>query len=170
MTVRQAWKHANCTYWSTRVLHGEASTDRPRRTLKESGVDQSRHYLNRRSPGKSLLDISLEYFDRSGVRGAADGTTFLVVGSNGALQRDPGWLTNLRARPMGEIQVRARQTAVRAEILRNADRDRAWQLVLLRHPFFASYQSAVQRRIYLVPAGADPGRLEAALGMRAPAA
>lgn len=79
-----------------------------------------------------------------------DGTTFLVVGSNGALHRDPGWLINLRARPVGEIQVRARQTAVRAEILRNVDRDRAWQLVLLRHPFFASYQSAVQRRIEVV--------------------
>ena len=26
-------------------------------------VDQSRHYLNHRSRGKSLLDLSLEYFE-----------------------------------------------------------------------------------------------------------
>ena len=79
-----------------------------------------------------------------------DGTSFLIVGSNGGLRNDPGWVLNLRARPEVEVQIAADRMSLRAEILSGDERERAWREITTRYPFFADYQSAIRRRIPVV--------------------
>lgn len=85
-----------------------------------------------------------------------DGTSFLVVGSNGGLQKDPGWVLNLRARPEAEVQIAADRVIVRAEILGGDERERAWREITTRYPFFTGYQSAIRRRIPVVRLAPPP--------------
>ncbi len=62
---------------------------------------------------------------------ARDGEDYLVVGSLGGLDRAPGWLHNVRARPQVGVQVgRARFPAVARVVDRgHPDYDRLWRLV-----------------------------------------
>jgi F420H(2)-dependent quinone reductase len=84
-----------------------------------------------------------------------DGSAFLIVGANGGLGSDPGWVFNLRARPGAEVQVGGERIHVRAAILTGDDRDRAWRRVAGRYPFFDVYRTVVRRSIPVVRL--DPG-------------
>jgi deazaflavin-dependent oxidoreductase (nitroreductase family) len=79
-----------------------------------------------------------------------DGPGFLLVGSNGALTSDPGWIFNLRARPEAEIELDGERMHVRARILVGDERLHAWRDVTSRYGFFSAYQGAVRRSIPLV--------------------
>lgn len=86
-----------------------------------------------------------------------DGPAFLIVGANGGLTSDPGWVFNLRARPEAEVEVGGERSYVRAVILTGDERARAWREVTARCPFFDVYQGAVRRSIPVVRL--DPSRL-----------
>ena len=79
-----------------------------------------------------------------------DGPVLLIVGSNGGLRSDPGWVFNLRARPDADVQVGGERIHVRAAILTGDDRDRAWRKVAGRYPFFDVYRTVVRRSIPVV--------------------
>jgi len=79
-----------------------------------------------------------------------DGSDFLIVGSNGALTSDPGWVFNLRARPEAEIELNGTRMHVRARVLAGNERVRAWHEVASQYSFFNVYQSATSRAIPVV--------------------
>jgi F420H(2)-dependent quinone reductase len=79
-----------------------------------------------------------------------DGPAFLIVGANGGLRSDPGWVFNLRARPDADVQVGGERIRVRCAILTGDDRDRAWRKVAGRYPFFDVYRTVVRRSIPVV--------------------
>jgi len=80
----------------------------------------------------------------------ADGDSWLVMGSNAALPRQPSWVFNIRSRPDVRIQLGARRFRAIARLLQGAEREKAWALVTSRHRFFESYQAAVSRQIAVV--------------------
>jgi deazaflavin-dependent oxidoreductase (nitroreductase family) len=79
-----------------------------------------------------------------------DGSALIIVGSNGALTSDPGWVFNLRARPEAEVELDGTRIHVRARILAGDERARAWRGVTSRYAFFSVYQSAISRTIPVV--------------------
>ena len=53
-----------------------------------------------------------------------DGASYVVIGSNGGMDRHPGWYHNLKRQPEARVQVGRRQVRVRAEEVRGTERDR----------------------------------------------
>lgn len=67
----------------------------------------------------------------------AEGETLVVVASNGGSARDPGWLHNVRVRPVVRFLSRERGwRAYRARVATGAERARRWALVT---DFYAGY-------------------------------
>lgn len=85
----------------------------------------------------------------------ADGSSWLVMGSNGALPREPSWISNIRSRPNVSVQLGARRFAASARVLDGAEREQAWDLVRSRYRFFEAYQAALTRQIPIVRLRAD---------------
>jgi deazaflavin-dependent oxidoreductase (nitroreductase family) len=79
-----------------------------------------------------------------------DGDDLVIIGSNGGLDAAPAWTTNLRSRPEAEVQLGGRTFPVRAVFPEGAERDRLWNLVASRYPFFQGYQKRTRRRLAVV--------------------
>jgi len=79
-----------------------------------------------------------------------DGHDLVVIGSNGGLDAAPAWTTNLRSRPNAEVQLGERTFAVRADFPEGAERERLWDQVASRYPFFHGYQKRTRRRLAVV--------------------
>lgn len=78
----------------------------------------------------------------------ADGTDFVLVGSQGGAPKHPVWVYNLRANPVVEIRDR---TVVRAmktrEVLDAAERTRLWKIAVAAFPPYEEYQTRTTRQI-----------------------
>ena len=79
-----------------------------------------------------------------------DGDDVVVVASNGGMGPNPAWYHNLKHRPEATVQILRQQVQVRAEEAQGEERTRLWKLVLAQAPFFAHYESKVQREIPLM--------------------
>lgn len=81
---------------------------------------------------------------------------YVVVASNGASDRAPGWLHNVRADPHVEVQVgRVRRPATAEVLTEGADYDRCWKIVNEVNRYqdggrYDHYQTLTDRRIALV--------------------
>jgi deazaflavin-dependent oxidoreductase (nitroreductase family) len=81
---------------------------------------------------------------------------YLVVGSNGGSDRDPGWVHNIRANPKVEVQIGRERKPATAEILtEGADYDRGWKIVNELNRYqdggrYEHYQTLTTRRIPVV--------------------
>ncbi|MCW2874973.1 nitroreductase/quinone reductase family protein [Actinacidiphila oryziradicis] len=78
----------------------------------------------------------------------ADGT-FVLVGSNFGQPDHPAWTANLLKHPDAEISWKGRDIPVRAELLRGAEREAAWEALLRFWPPYAAYAARVAREIRL---------------------
>jgi deazaflavin-dependent oxidoreductase (nitroreductase family) len=72
---------------------------------------------------------------------------WLVTASAGGSKDEPQWFRNLRATERAEVQIGERHISVDVSIPEAADRDRAWEHVLHRAPFFAAYERKSGRTI-----------------------
>jgi F420H(2)-dependent quinone reductase len=91
-----------------------------------------------------------------------DGSSWVVVASNGGSNHSPGWLTNLRAEPHVLVQVGRRHWAATARVATADERARLWPLVNrhnrglapLLHPGthgrYDAYQRSTSREIPIV--------------------
>jgi F420H(2)-dependent quinone reductase len=79
-----------------------------------------------------------------------DRDNFIVVGSKGGSDTPPGWLRNLEADPVVEVQVGTRRFPATARIAGDAERKRLWPVVVKTWPDYARYQSQTERVIPLV--------------------
>lgn len=78
----------------------------------------------------------------------ADGSDFVVAGSNWGGGSHPGWSANLLAHPHAQVCVDGRRIPVRAELATGQQRKRLWQLLVREWPTYRDYQrSAGERQI-----------------------
>ncbi|MCB5911696.1 nitroreductase family deazaflavin-dependent oxidoreductase [Streptomyces pinistramenti] len=78
----------------------------------------------------------------------ADGG-WLLIGSNFGRAGHPAWTGNLIKHPEAEVNWRGRDIPVRARLLADAERERAWAAALALWPPYAAYQARVDREIRL---------------------
>jgi F420H(2)-dependent quinone reductase len=76
-----------------------------------------------------------------------DYSQFIVTGSGSGSAREPQWFKNLRHTDQAEIEVGRRRLAVSVAVTEGAEREILWQRLLVRAPFFADYQTKVERQI-----------------------
>ena len=79
-----------------------------------------------------------------------DGERYLLVGSNGASRKDPGWVHNVRANPAVVIQVQADAFAALAHIATEDERAALWERIAAEIPQYAGYQKRVRRELPVV--------------------
>lgn len=78
-----------------------------------------------------------------------DGDNFVIVGSKGGADSQPGWYFNLLADPVVAIQVGADKFSVHAHLLEGAERERVWTQMVEVFPPYANYQAKTERLIPL---------------------
>jgi F420H(2)-dependent quinone reductase len=127
----------------------------------------SRGWIGRRLIGRSTLLLTTHGRLTGRLRTNAlifykDGTSWIVVASDGGSDRSPGWLANLRTDPQVVVQVGRKKWAATARIASPEDRTRLWPLVNrhnrglapLLHPGahgrYDAYQRATSREIPIV--------------------
>jgi F420H(2)-dependent quinone reductase len=84
---------------------------------------------------------------------ARDGDAYLLVASNGGADRPPGWLFNIQAEPMVEIQVATVTMPATATVVTAGDPGypRLWKAVNdNNHGRYNGYQAKTSRRIPVV--------------------
>lgn len=79
-----------------------------------------------------------------------DGDRYLVVASNFGKPHHPAWFHNLVATPEVTVEVEGDEFPAEAVVLDAAERDRAFDAVVGRYPFYAGYQDGVTRTIPVV--------------------
>jgi deazaflavin-dependent oxidoreductase (nitroreductase family) len=79
-----------------------------------------------------------------------DGSSYVLVASQGGAPKDPVWVHNLRANPQVELRD---ETVVRpmrvVEVKDPAERERLWKLAVAAFPPYADYQAKTSRQIPL---------------------
>ncbi|MER6311130.1 nitroreductase family deazaflavin-dependent oxidoreductase [Streptomyces sp. NPDC001657] len=78
-----------------------------------------------------------------------EGGSWLLIGSNFGRPGHPAWTGNLLKYPEATVSWRGEEIAVRARLLRGAERARAWRAALAFWPPYAAYQERVEREIRL---------------------
>ena len=77
-----------------------------------------------------------------------DGTSYVLVGSQGGAPKDPAWVHNFRANPDVEIRDESTVQPMRVrEVTDEAERSRLWKLAVAAYPPYADYQERTSRRI-----------------------
>lgn len=79
-----------------------------------------------------------------------DGSSFVVVASNGGTERVPAWWLNLQATPEARVQCGPDSHAVIARAATPEDTERLWPKLSAAYEFFDEYQSRTQRAIPVV--------------------
>lgn len=89
----------------------------------------------------------------------ADGSAWIIAGSNGGQERMPGWVFNVRADPRGSIEVGRRSWPVRFEEVAGDEWERCYALLAVPWPMYRSYRRHASRMIPVfrcVPESANP--------------
>ena len=94
----------------------------------------SRGWIGRRLIGRSTLLLTTRGRKTGRQRTNAlifckDGTSWVVVASNGGSHRSPGWLANLRTEPQVVVQVGRKKWPATARVASPEARARLWPLV-----------------------------------------
>lgn len=77
-----------------------------------------------------------------------DGTSYVLVGSQGGAPKDPAWVHNLRTNPDVEIRDETEVEPMRVrEVTDEAERSRLWALSVAAFPPYADYEKRTSRRI-----------------------
>ena len=79
-----------------------------------------------------------------------DGEHLVVVGSRGGHIRHPDWALNLREHREATVEIGGATLEVRAAWTEGAERERLWEQVTTRYPFYGGYARAAEREIPVV--------------------
>jgi deazaflavin-dependent oxidoreductase (nitroreductase family) len=84
--------------------------------------------------------VPISYFEHHG--------ELIVTGSAGGMKNNPQWIRNLKAAGAGDIQIGSDRSSVHARVTEGSERDELWeQVILVRAPFFATYEEKSGRTI-----------------------
>jgi len=122
---------------------------------KESGGQEGHMWDSTAAGGKGLLPcLLLHSIGRRSKRTIVhpliygrDGDDFIIVGSKGGANTQPGWYFNLLADPNVTIQVGPEEIQTRASILEGAERERIWLEMAEIFPPYLDYQAKTERTI-----------------------
>lgn len=79
-----------------------------------------------------------------------DGSTMVIVASNGGALKDPVWWLNLQKQPLALVQVGRQRLDVCAEQATREQHVRLWPLLIQMYPPFADYQRRTDRPIPVI--------------------
>jgi deazaflavin-dependent oxidoreductase (nitroreductase family) len=75
----------------------------------------------------------------------------MLVGTRGGDDRDPAWVSNVRADPSVTLRTRnGPARPMRARVATAEERARLWPLITADHPNYAGYQQRTEREIPVV--------------------
>ena len=81
----------------------------------------------------------------------AEGDAWLVVASKGGDPKHPGWYLNMAHHPdQVWVQAGTRRVRVKPELVKGADRAKAWQRVVSEFSNYAKYEKTTDREIPVV--------------------
>ena len=78
------------------------------------------------------------------------GAAYIVAGSKGGSDRQPGWYLNLRANPVVEVQVGKEQFTAHARVATGKEREQLWEQIVQWIPLYGEYQKKTRREIPVV--------------------
>lgn len=76
-----------------------------------------------------------------------DGENYIIVGSKGGADTQPGWYFNLLEEPNVTIQVGTEEIKTHATVLEGAERERIWPDMVDLYPPYEDYQAKTSRQI-----------------------
>jgi len=91
------------------------------------------------------------------------GDAYVVIGSKGGADTQPGWYLNLRANPVVEVQVGREQFAARARVATGKEREQLWEQMAQLIPLYRDYQKKTKREIPVVVLEKQPTSKQSAL-------
>ena len=78
------------------------------------------------------------------------GDAYVVIGSKGGADTQPGWYLNLRANPVVEVQVGREQFTARARVATGKEREQLWEQMAQLIPLYRDYQKKTKRELPVV--------------------
>ena len=91
------------------------------------------------------------------------GAAYIVAGSKGGSDKQPGWYLNLRANPVVEVQVGREQFTTHARVATGKEREQLWEQMVQLTALYNEYQQKTQREIPVVVLEKQPTSQESAL-------
>lgn len=79
-----------------------------------------------------------------------EGSSLVVVASNGGARQHPAWYLNLSAHPHASVQIGKERLLVRSHEATSAEYDRLWNRAVQAYRGYATYQTRTTRRIPVV--------------------
>jgi deazaflavin-dependent oxidoreductase (nitroreductase family) len=77
----------------------------------------------------------------------ADGDNFVVINTNAGNAKVPAWSLNLRANPEAEVEVKGKQSKVRARLAEGEERADLWRRHMQQYSGWEFYESKLDREI-----------------------
>ena len=78
------------------------------------------------------------------------GDAYVIIGSKGGADTQPGWYLNLRANPTAEVQVGREQFTVRARVATGQEREHLFEQMAQMAPPYRDYQQKTKRELPVV--------------------
>ena len=78
------------------------------------------------------------------------GDAYVVAGSKGGADTQPGWYLNLRANPVVEVQVASELFTAHARVATGKEREQLWEQLGQMAPPYRDYQQKTKREIPVV--------------------
>jgi deazaflavin-dependent oxidoreductase (nitroreductase family) len=79
-----------------------------------------------------------------------DGSSLILIGSQGGLPKDPLWYKNLQANPECDVQIKRRKMRMKARTAAPDERARLWPKLVANYSDIASYDVWTERVIPVV--------------------
>ena len=79
-----------------------------------------------------------------------DGERLLVIASNAGAEAHPDWYYNLVAHPQVTVEVGKESFEANAVVTSGEERQRLWNMIVERHPFFGEHQAKITRQIPVI--------------------
>jgi deazaflavin-dependent oxidoreductase (nitroreductase family) len=125
------------------------------RAYNESGGREGHLWDSSAAGGKGLLPcLLLHCVGRRSGRAMVhpliygrDGDAYVIVGSKGGAETQPGWYFNLLAQPNVTIQVGTEEFQICARVIEGEERKRVWDQMVEIFPPYTDYQAKTQREI-----------------------
>ena len=78
------------------------------------------------------------------------GDAYVIIGSKGGADTQPGWYLNLRANPIVEVQVGREQFSAHARVATGQEREQLWEQIVQWIPLYNEYQKKTKRELPVV--------------------